>query len=74
MNLADADARPPASCLDEERLHAELRDRWPAADLHHLRGRAEGGQRLFDETGALLDEIIVDGWRGALIEDIFDGG
>jgi len=43
-DLADAYARTPAARLDEERLHAKLRDRRPAADLNDLCRRAEGCQ------------------------------
>src|SRR5688500_20078246 len=35
-DLADAHFRASASCLDEERLRSELRDRGSAIDLHHL--------------------------------------
>ena len=45
-DLVDAHFRASVPRLDEERLHAELRDRRSAVDLHHLGRRAEGCQRL----------------------------
>ncbi len=59
-DLAHAHARLPGARLDEERFHAEHGDRGTAADLDHLAGCAEGGERLFDQAGALLDEFLVD--------------
>ena len=71
-NLADAHTRASVARLDEERLHAELRDRRSAADLHHLRRRSKGGQCLFDQMRTLLDEILVHGRRVARVEDLLD--
>ncbi len=60
----------PVRAFHKERLDAELGDGGAAADLHHLGRRAEGGQRLLDQVGALLDEILIDGGRVAGIQNI----
>jgi len=56
--------------LDEEGLHAKLRDRRSAVDLHHLHRRAEGGQRLLDQVRTLLNELLIDLRRAARVEDL----
>jgi len=58
-NLAHPDAGAPGAGLHELRLHAKLRDRRPAVDLHHLHGRAEGGQGLLDEMSPVDKEFLV---------------
>ena len=73
-NLGNAHARPPVARLDELRLDAEHGDDRAAADLDHLAGRSEGGQRLFDQPSASLDVLLVDGRRHADFQDVLDGG
>ena len=58
-DLADAHTRPAGARLNEKRLHAELCDRGPAADLHDLRGCAKRGQCFLDQMRALFDEVFV---------------
>ncbi len=71
-DLADAHTRPPAARLDEKRLHAKLRDRRPAADLHDLRGCAKRCQRFLDQMCALFDEVFVVRRCAACIQDVRD--
>jgi hypothetical protein len=73
-NLAHAHPRPTIAGLDEQRLHAKLRDRRPAAYLHHLRRRAKRSERLLNEMRPLFDEVLTYGGGIAGIQDVSNLG
>ncbi len=73
-DLVDTYAHLPIAGLDEIRFHAELGEGRPAVDLHHVSGSAERFQRLFDDTRAVLVDVLTHDRLDSRVEDLVHVG